>query len=317
MQKILFSMIMIFSLSFAETEKMNQLTPEDYLDEAISLIRNNALYADNVDWEKEIPLARSLLQFSTTPKDTYPIIQNLLQKLNDNHSFFRNPLQYKKNKFKKVKNNPRVENKKIQNFGYLKIPGLYGYMTSENRRYAREVQEKIAHLDSNNVKGWIVDLRENNGGNMWPMMLGLAPLLGERTLGFLKMKDKEYRWSLQKGAVLMDTLSVLTLEDLAYSIKTQNFPIAVLIGENTLSSGEALVIAFKTRQNTKIFGLPTRGLSTVTTSHKLADDAQIILVEGIYLDSDKNEYGGKIQPDVFVENDVITEAVKWLQEKIQ
>lgn len=317
MKEFLFLLIMIFSLSFAETEKINQLTPEDYLDEAISLIRNNALYADNVDWEKEIPLARSLLQFSATPKDTYPIIQNFLQKLNDNHSFFRNPLQYKKNKSKKVENNPRVESKKIHNFGYLKIPGLYGYMTSENRRYARQVQAKIAHLDSSNVKGWIIDLRENNGGNMWPMMLGLAPLLGERNLGFLKMKDREYGWSLQNGAVLMDTLSVLALDHSSYSIKAPNYPIAVLIGENTLSSGEALVIAFKTRQNTKIFGLPTRGLSTVTTSHKLADDAQIILVEGIYLDSDKNEYGGKIQPDVIVENKVLTKAVKWLQKKIQ
>ena len=34
------------------------------------------------------------------------------------------------------------------------------------------------------MKGWIVDLRGNFGGNMWPMLLSVEPLIGNGTLGY-------------------------------------------------------------------------------------------------------------------------------------
>jgi C-terminal processing protease CtpA/Prc len=34
-------------------------------------------------------------------------------------------------------------------------------------------------MDQGNLAGWIVDLRNNGGGNMWPMLTGIGSILGE------------------------------------------------------------------------------------------------------------------------------------------
>jgi len=40
-----------------------------------------------------------------------------------------------------------------------------------------------ASADRDDLIGWIVDLRGNGGGNMWPMLAGVGPVLGEGVVG--------------------------------------------------------------------------------------------------------------------------------------
>lgn len=43
--------------------------------------------------------------------------------------------------------------------------------------------------------GWVADLRRNSGGNMWGMLPGLQPLLGEGKVGaFVNRKGSRLRW---------------------------------------------------------------------------------------------------------------------------
>ena len=39
--------------------------------------------------------------------------------------------------------------------------------------------------------GWIVDLRQDGGGNMWPMLAGLQPFLGTGVLGYFQGPSRE------------------------------------------------------------------------------------------------------------------------------
>ncbi len=48
--------------------------------------------------------------------------------------------------------------------------------------YATKLQGIIADLDKAHPAGWVVDLRGNVGGNMWPMLAGIGPVLGEGCL---------------------------------------------------------------------------------------------------------------------------------------
>ncbi|CAG5006683.1 hypothetical protein DYBT9275_03875 [Dyadobacter sp. CECT 9275] len=46
-------------------------------------------------------------------------------------------------------------------------------------QFANKLIEQIAALDGNGTDSWIIDLRDNWGGNRWPMLAGLAPIIGE------------------------------------------------------------------------------------------------------------------------------------------
>jgi carboxyl-terminal processing protease len=54
--------------------------------------------------------------------------------------------------------------------GYVIVPPHAG----QNRpTYVDSLQSQIGALDSAVTCGWVVDLRENTGGNMWPMLAGI------------------------------------------------------------------------------------------------------------------------------------------------
>ena len=55
--------------------------------------------------------------------------------------------------------------------------------------YAAKVQNVIAELALKNPRGWIVDLRGNGGGNMWAMLAGVGPILGEGEPGASLQED--------------------------------------------------------------------------------------------------------------------------------
>src|SRR5690606_26718511 len=64
---------------------------------------------------------------------------------------------------------------------YLTIPGFAGGTHMQQVEFAESLQSLIGSLDDESAGacGWIVDLRRNSGGNLWPMVLGVGPLLGD------------------------------------------------------------------------------------------------------------------------------------------
>src|SRR4051812_15802719 len=47
----------------------------------------------------------------------------------------------------------------------------------------RRIQQQIKELETHAPCGWIVDIRGNRGGSMWPMLAGVGPILGEGLVG--------------------------------------------------------------------------------------------------------------------------------------
>jgi C-terminal processing protease CtpA/Prc len=101
-------------------------------------------------------------------------------------------------------------------------------------------------------------------------------------------------------------------------------PVAVLTGERTMSSGEALAVAFRGRRNARSFGRPTRGLSTSNEGISLSDGATLVLTTAVFADRTGRTYGGPIRPDVRVDADegaapsedaVVDAAEAWLNEE--
>ena len=66
--------------------------------------------------------------------------------------------------------------------GYLHVPGFAGGTPAQQVEFAESLKNIIQRHDEAGVCGWAVDLRQNTGGNLWPMLAGLGPLLGEGEL---------------------------------------------------------------------------------------------------------------------------------------
>ena len=88
-------------------------------------------------------------------------------------------------------------------------------------------------------------------------------------------------------------------------------PVAVLIGQGTVSAGEFTAISFRGRPNTRFFGKPSWGLSTNNESFLLSDGAIINLTTSIAVDRTGQEYGGSILPDITTSTPEL-DAAEWL-----
>jgi len=179
--------------------------------------------------------------------------------------------------------------------GYLDVPAFVG-SPQQSKVYATALQNLIKTLDTQGVRGWIVDLRQNTGGNCYPMIAGLGPLLGEGTLGYFVSPTKTDSWWYRAGRS-GEAHDVCCKVDRPYHLRSEEPPIAILGSSYTASSGEITMISFLGMPKVKIFGEPTQGLVTGNDLFKLSDGALIILT--CVNDADRNHKAcaGPIQPD--------------------
>ncbi len=204
--------------------------------------------------------------------------------------------------------------------GYLELPAVSG---SEmiSKTYATEVQQLIREMDKVTIRHWVVDLRRNRGGNMWPMLAGVGPLLGEGECGsFLYPEREKTSWSYRNGHV---EAWAMALVDEPYSLKHPGGAIAVLTSQFTCSSGEFITLAFRGCPRARSFGEPTAGLATANRSKTLKDGAMLFLTVARGADRTGCPYDSPIIPDQAVKSDwtllqtehdpVLLAAVDWLK----
>lgn len=84
-------------------------------------------------------------------------------------------------------------------FALLKVRSFSSGDQEQMLEYASQLQAKIEELDTQNPIGWIVNLSYNSGGNMWPMLTGIGPLIGEGVVGgFLSVDGVHTPWCMRK-----------------------------------------------------------------------------------------------------------------------
>jgi hypothetical protein len=259
------------------------------LDAAITIVRRNAWMRDKIDWTVVEPEVRLLAAGAERSADTYPAIQFLLGELKDRHSFLMQPSTNAA--FEKGgAENPPVEVRTLPDgIGYINVPGYGGGDRAAMQSYAKKVHQDLGKIVEEIDCGWIIDLRNNTGGNMWPMLAGLKPFLGDEPLGaFISREGTSPPWKAGQAVDVEPPGSLRRLER-AWA--------AVLTGPRTASSGEAVTISFKGRVRTRSFGQPTAGLSSANQAFQLPDGAAIILTVSIEADRTGKQYGEKVDPD--------------------
>lgn len=273
-------------------------------------MEENSIKRNNIDWDSFKKRYRSDAKDVKKTSELYPFIRKALRELGDNHSFLMTPERIEHTYSSKKSFNPIVSELINDKIAYLKIPSFSGN-DSLAMAFSNEIQSKIKSLDKQDIKGWIIDLTSNGGGNMWPMYLGLSPILGEGISGYFADIDNNLiPWKYSDNAVLVGENKMFEKQE-NYRIKSIIPKVAVLISDRTASSGEAVALMFKGMERTKIFGEDTAGLTTGNAMFGLKDGAILVLTTVIYADRSRKVYGTKIEPDIYSFSPR-KEAIKWI-----
>lgn len=222
--------------------------------------------------------------------------------------------------------------------GYLELPGIVGTQADQDT-YATGAQQAIRTIDAVPRCGWVVDLRTNRGGYIYPMLAAAGPLLGNGPVaGKIDAAGVTEQWVYSPGQITIRRATAPGTTDTTlgagpdpaavsraaspYTLNAPDAPVAVLTSSLTASAGEATTIAFRGRANTRSFGEPTRGLTTFNVMTQLPDLASIIVTNAVDADRTGKTYDGPIPADEVVTVDwnhvgdagdpVLNAAVHWL-----
>ncbi|UPG95391.1 S41 family peptidase [Luteibacter aegosomatissinici] len=294
-----------FHLAVADTPAASVDAPA-LLDEAVALIRDKALAAGTVDWNAFLADAHASLRSGEAANLAYPFIRTALGKLNDGHSHFINADAEWAASVTDGTKAPFDVRVLPGGMGYVALPGFSGPKDAQ-LHYVDSVATAMAHIAPEVTHGWVVDLRNNSGGNMWPMLGAVHSLLGDDSLGaFRRPGTPDAPWHAGRGLP----------EGVKPPIDLANARVAVLLGPHTASAGEAVAIAFHGRPATRSFGLPTSGHANANSIFRLKDGSVIALVTATELDRNGQEFSKEVQPDERVEGDAaLDHATAWLTQQ--
>lgn len=204
--------------------------------------------------------------------------------------------------------------------GYLELPSVRSGPKAAT--YDDTVHELLDEIDDGTLLGWIVDLRRNTGGAVWPMLGGIGPLAGEGRLGAFASASGGADWSYDAASGMATSASYELAKVAQPHPLCDELPVAVLTGPLTAGAGEAIVVAFSGRAYARRFGDGTRGLPTSNTQIPLADGALLVLTVTVHADRTGTRYDDVIPPDETVAIDwtrfgqdddpVLAAACRWL-----
>jgi len=309
--KIFSYIFLLFLAVGCQSETSIPKEVSDYITESLDLLEENSVNKNEIDWRKFKKDVFKKAQNAKKIEDTYPAISYAIKKLNDNHSYFKPVTEIETNSNNKPLPILSDEITPID-IGYIRIPFCIG-TENEYDNYISSIRNKIEKQSLKKLQGWIIDLRGNFGGNMWPMLLAIEPLIGNGTLGyFIDANENSEAWKIIEGKAYIENQLIMEVKGFSKMDFSNQF-LAVLTDNRTASSGEAITIALKRRENSKSFGQSTFGVSTGCVAHELSDGSVINLAESVFADRERTKYGSSIAPDFeFEENQAIKAGIEWI-----
>ena len=313
MSRIIVLILIFFLISSCGSGQIkNKEDLKEVTNEILHLVKENSIVKDSINFpEFEAEIANEIDNMQNISEANFIILRifKTLNKYGDHHSFYMDKNvsdQYLSEKEMILMPSSKLIDNSI---GLLVVPTHLSMNNKDNSSYANTLRTQIQNIDENHkTKGWIIDLRSNGGGNMWPMISGLNPIISDGIVGYFVSNKERTAW-------YSNSKSPQAIPKIKNQYKVKNFKnkIAILVGERTASSGEMTAISMIGKKNTKSFGSKTSGYTTANGYYKLTNGASISLANSYCEDINKKKYIGSIKPDIEVDNDkIIDEAVKWI-----
>ena len=331
MKYLLFFLLIFTNKSYSQAVDSSLVSQKETLkiiNEIDKIIKKNSLYVDSLNWnyiDEEVQKLSSNVKVREDLKSIYRFYLKQLKKAGDYHSFI-----YTKEVLKILQSKPQISNKVAKQaiskylgdgVGYIKVPPCNFFDTEKNKEFTRQIQSLIRKIDEENIiTSWVVDLRDNEGGDASPMLAGLNCLVedGIVAYGISPFHKKEVIWNSLNGKIKSGKTNYKFDN---YKIKNINSKFAILIDSITASSGELTAIAFSGLKNAKLFGLPSAGYTSSNTSIALSNGDLFLVADSYMADRNHKKFTSRIIPDFIINptnnksDQTLEKAKKWLLDK--
>lgn len=253
MKKIL--LFLLSALAFVSCGDSNVM----YVKQAVRIMDRNGLFATGDDWEAA--KAEALASQPSSLEEAQAVVKDAARVAGGKHSFLYKAEQVKEDRTSRWKM-PEVEIGE-GNIAIITLPGFMGD-TDEGKKYAMTVLDAVP----DDVRGAVIDLRGNTGGNMSPMISAVQRFIddGENMLRFRGRK----RTAWMTLPYIVKVTGVQAKERIVC-------PVAILTDSLTASSGEATLICFRGQENVRTFGGPTAGYASANSPFPLPDGSKLVL----------------------------------------
>lgn len=281
-----------------------------YITDALTIMKEKSVNKSKVNWDKIYSKTLAEASKAKTIRETFPILKNALVSLEDSHSNFY-PAEVVKEYTLGYKATgqefPVIKGELLKNrYAYISLPDIGSFNNDDWNLYINTFYSKVNELQKQNPKGWIIDLRDNFGGMLYPMYASVAPFLDHKNVvGTKDAQGKIEYFNYKNGKFYEGSKATQQFKITQKEPKPTGKPIAVLINKVTGSSGEFITAAFVGQQNAKLIGVNTQGLTSANQEYKLSDGSFLVLTIGNIVDRNGKEYdkiGEGIAPNIVIEN---------------
>lgn len=278
---------------------------ETYGKNALSTIDKNGIFAGNDEWKNTYNECLKMIENAKNYDDTYDAIRKALSVGGGKHSMLmtKSESQDTTESYDEVLPTVSLDG----DIAIIKLPDFLG--TAEAGQKYAKIAEDFIHENRDKIKGIVLDLRGNTGGDMGPMATAVSSLLPDGELVYYHYRSYDIPVTLKNGVVSNAGTGGKSL----YPDEKLNVPVAILTDDMTASSGEALTLCFRGLENTRTFGAPTSGYTSVNMLYNMYDGAQMYLT--VAFDKART---GEIFKETSIEPDVATDspleaALEWLR----
>ncbi|WP_229118404.1 S41 family peptidase [Actinomyces israelii] len=260
-------------------------SPQSYGSAVLGLM-DSGLHATGQEWETARADAAGRIKEAATHDEVDDILADAIKVAGGRHSFIMDAADLQSSIDSYTAPTSSMDGCVLT----VTVPAFMG-TAEQGKEYATTLADA---LGAEGVCGVVVDLRDNDGGDMGPMLAGLSPLLPDGVITSFVSQGRTSDVTLKDGAIKGggSPTSVGQRDKL-------DVPVAVLTSQTTASSGEQALLAFRGLDNTRVFGQATAGYASVNQTFPLYTGRTMVLTIGTSQARTGEGFGEEpIAPDV-------------------
>ena len=263
-----------------------------YIKKAIRIMDKNGIYAQGSNWEKAKDEA--LATHPQSLEEAQEIVVRAGKIAGGKHTTLMTSSEVTQNDTSAWEM-PTVEHLE-NNIVYIKLTPFSGN-AEEGIKYANTVLNALP----NQLRGVVIDLRDNRGGNMYPMIASIHRFLPD---------DIILKFRLRRNTMEINTDYALRTAGVTRQA-TIDCPVALLTNEWTGSSGEAVLLCFRGLEKARTFGSPTAGYASCNSLYALPEGSQLVLTIGEDIARTGEAFCDEpIEPDILTKTP-FESAIEW------
>ncbi|MBR7926632.1 hypothetical protein KBI51_00295 [Aerococcaceae bacterium zg-ZUI334] len=327
---ILFFLLSTFIKIDAFAEEQNEQSLNEFYADFMELLNTEAIHKDSQEWKEfytnYLNSNRDYTSFSSLYFDLYDAVKiaggkhSQLARVDSGYTKREDDF-YEYPTIEKLENG--IIHITIPDTHYFLPAVLNGEDITQFEEYQHYIDTVLDYVTNNKdkIKGLIIDLRNNYGGFVLPMIQATNFLFNEgKLLEFVNADEEDVGYmELKQDTLIQSREGEFNLN--LKRIEKIDVPIAMLINHGTASSAEYLYIMIKDANinNSRTFGKYTLGFPSINKVYHLPikENYSLILTVGY-----SKSINGKIYKEEPIEPDVETEtpledAIEWLNQMIK